>query len=139
MILKFIKKLMLPVRGSSTVERILVKDRAEGSSPSPGAISRRKFFSFMSMGAVMLAKPDLFLGPLRPGQFGTPSGTPNLLSVHLDWNSIEKEWQFWSIITGKEPLLPAIPDAPDGQALYSTTPWKMDLKEDQELKRLAGW
>lgn len=40
MILERLKKLILPVRGTSAAEEPLVKRTVEGSIPSPGAISR---------------------------------------------------------------------------------------------------
>jgi len=86
-------------------------------------LSRRTFFSFFGTGVVMLAKPELFVPkPTRPKSITI--NFKKTVEVRFCWSELEKEWQFWTLIQGKEPgLLPVIPEAADGQALFSA-PWR---------------
>jgi hypothetical protein len=150
-IIKFVKKLFLPSSGSSAVSASAIKPVKSGSSglrelerphkfegevagsnPARSAISRRSFFSFMGTGVAMLAKPDLFLGPAKKIISG-----PNLVMPY--GMSYLEEALFFQILTNQDSkLLPDIPHAPDGQALFSSTPWGVNWREDASLKKLAG-
>lgn len=145
--IRFIKKLFLPSGVAQPVERHVVNVRRDSSILSPGAISRRKFFSFFGVGAALLAKPDLFL---PKGPFGTPWGTPNVLTsggyykaaaamMGRNFAEMEEALFFQMLCNPVLELLPNVPFAADGVALFSTTPHRIDWAEDKELKRLAGW
>ncbi len=90
-LIRRLKQLILPVRGISAAERPTVNGTVEGSIPSPGAISRRSFFSFMAVGGTMLARPDLFLGQ------GVRSTEILLAPAIAQWSEIGRVVRTWTM------------------------------------------
>jgi hypothetical protein len=122
-LIRFIKKLFLPVAAPSG--GIVAQRPLAGATPDGFHHSRRKFFSFFGVGAVMLAKPDLFL-PNRPSSVKEIRFEPEIsgpLTAGLRKEFMEtyarryaalEEALFFEIITGVVPpeALPPVP-APD--------------------------
>jgi len=85
-------------------------------------ISRRKFFSFFGAGVVMAAAPKLIEAPARFGVTG-----PNILTggdikiQKWNWADLDERLFFQMLVNPDAKLLPAVPDAPDGVALFATT------------------
>ncbi len=115
-----VRKLFLPSPGSSAVEADAdngtahvfqspaVEAARAGSNPAPGTISRRTLFSFFGVGAVLLAKPDLFVierpmvvsNLLAPGlrkEFAEAySKHYRNITVKLTWDAHSQGWEWWT-------------------------------------------
>ena len=89
--------------------------------------SRRGFFRAVVGAAVMLKTAPLML--LEPAK-----ASANMLtaagSAGARWATLD-ERVFFRLLIGDvvHEMLPSIPTAADGQALYSTTPWRPDFRE----------
>lgn len=80
-------------------------------------ITRRKFFSFFGTGVVLAAAPKLLL---RECPSSIKVAFSKTVPVRFEWTALDERVFFALLMNPDSALLPNVPYAADGAALYTT-------------------
>lgn len=95
--------------------------------PTPPNPQRRGFLRLMAGCATLAAvAPSILLEPAKASaNLISSTGAMRAGAPLVGWATLDERVFFRMITDGVDvALLPSIPNAPDGTALYSSTPWK---------------